>query len=519
VVEGRTVTERKLPEANEFERQALGSMLLNTEARDQGLAMLQEIHFGTTQHRKVYAAIRAGADAGEPADPALVNDRIRQRGDTEATGGAAYLGELMGTVGAWCNVGYYGQKVIEAYARRLLVVAGGDIARNACDATCKVGDLRTRVESALTDLDSIPFPIGGDLAGIESGGIVPASRLAERESITWLWEGYLAPGYVTLLTGLWKAGKSTLVGHLLRMLGSGGHLGGRINAERVLTITEEGGGLWARRCEDLGIGDWCDFWVRPFKGTRPAYDAWREHVRRVAGVVKARDCRLVIYDTFVAVSPIRDENDAAAMLDALTPLHAITEAGAALLLVHHPRKGDASEGQASRGSGALPGWVDVICELRRFDPQRRDDRRRVLTTFSRFDESPPEVVLELTDAGYVTCGSKSDAKQQDRFAVIGDILNGDGSGLTADRIRDLWPEGDDIPRPGLRTIRRDLSAGVAGKLWGESGAGAKGDPLRYRIGENAIPASPYSYRTGIESEDGNGRIPQPSRGRAGAFVE
>jgi hypothetical protein len=30
-------------------------------------------------------------------------------------------------------------------------------------------------------------------------------------AIPWLWEGYLAPGALTLLTSLWKSGKTTLV--------------------------------------------------------------------------------------------------------------------------------------------------------------------------------------------------------------------------------------------------------------------------------------------------------------------
>jgi hypothetical protein len=31
----------------------------------------------------------------------------------------------------------------------------------------------------------------------------------------WLWQGYLLPGAVTLLTSLWKSGKSTLLSVLL----------------------------------------------------------------------------------------------------------------------------------------------------------------------------------------------------------------------------------------------------------------------------------------------------------------
>ena len=40
----------------------------------------------------------------------------------------------------------------------------------------------------------------------------------------WLWRGYLAPGQLTLLTSLWKSGKTTLLSVLLALLHQGGEL-------------------------------------------------------------------------------------------------------------------------------------------------------------------------------------------------------------------------------------------------------------------------------------------------------
>ena len=194
-------------------------------------------------------------------------------------------------------------------------------------------------------------------------------------------------------------------------------MAGAVAPGRVLVISEEGSSLWARRRDDLSIGNHAEFVIRPFKG-RPTQNAWVEFVDYVAKLVSERRFVLVILDTLTTLLPVDNENDAARMIYALLPLHAITEVGAALLLVHHPRKGDAREGQASRGSGALPGLVDVILELRRFDPARPEDRRRTLTAYSRFDETPGEMVIELTDGGYRVVGSKAEALRSDRLAVI-----------------------------------------------------------------------------------------------------
>jgi hypothetical protein len=79
-------------------------------------------------------------------------------------------------------------------------------------------------------------------------------------------------------------------------------------------------------------------------------------------------------------------------------------------------------------SGPLTGFVDIIVELRRLNPEQADDRRRTLTAYSRFDETPRELDLELTDAGYVAVGSKADAKREDRQSTIAEILVGHPGG-------------------------------------------------------------------------------------------
>jgi hypothetical protein len=302
---------------------------------------------------------------------------------------------------------------------------------------------------------------------------VPASQLGAGDQVDWVWEGYLARGHHSLVVGFWKAGKTTLLAHLLKLMGSGGKLITNVVATKVLVITEEGRGLWAKRRDEIGLGDHVEFLVRPFKG-RPSRTEWLGFVATVGDLVQSRGYGLVVFDTFASVNPASDENDAAGMMAALMPLHRLAEAGAAVLLLHHPRKGDGTEGQASRGSGALPGFVDVIVEFRRYDPAQRDDRRRVLEAFSRFDETPTEEVIELTDDGYAGVGQKSDAKRGDRSIVIREILDAHPDGLTTKDLRDKWPQ-DGIPKPGESTLAADLEAGN-GTSWDRQGKGTKGDP-------------------------------------------
>src|SRR5206468_12495095 len=68
------------------------------------------------------------------------------------------------------------------------------------------------------------------------------SEIAHLERpVPWIWHGYLARHSLTLLTGQWKIGKTTLLAALLARMGSGGELAGRpVSPGRAIVITEEG---------------------------------------------------------------------------------------------------------------------------------------------------------------------------------------------------------------------------------------------------------------------------------------
>src|SRR5262245_50004414 len=83
--------------------------------------------------------------------------------------------------------------------------------------------------------------------------------------ICWVWEGFLARGYVTRLTGQWKIGKTSLVAALLARLGAGGELAGRaVTPGRAIVITEEEATPWLYRMRRYEIGDAVGFVYNPF---------------------------------------------------------------------------------------------------------------------------------------------------------------------------------------------------------------------------------------------------------------
>ncbi|MCH8852607.1 MAG: bifunctional DNA primase/polymerase [Planctomycetes bacterium] len=332
--------------------------------------------------------------------------------------------------------------------------------------------------------DGTEFPFGRKVdpadteADADDGPIIrplPITELIDADPIEWVCRPYLATGMITLFVALWKIGKTTLISHLARAMGGGGGFGGEVKQGRLLIVSEESPSMWKARQDELGIGSHVDLVCRPFMH-RPNSLRWNKAILEIAALVKARSYQVVIIDTLADLSPCDDENDASKVMESVKPLRQITEAGAALMLVHHPNKSDGGEAKASRGSGALPGFVDIIMEMRRFDALRHEDTRRVLKTYSRLDSG--EQVLDLTQQGYVCTGSKFDATRRARLETIDAILSSE-AGKSVDQILEDWPEDQKQPyKPGLN---RDLKYGVESEewTWTRTGEGKKGDPFLY----------------------------------------
>lgn len=308
------------------------------------------------------------------------------------------------------------------------------------------------------------------------GEPIPASLLQLPVARPWLWEGYLAPGNITLLSALWKAGKTTLLWHLLKVFEQGGTFCGKnVEASRVLYVTEESEGRWAKRRDDLLLTDNVSFFVRPFL-SRPDWSDWSAFILHVSDWIKGHPVGLVVFDPLVNLWPVRDENDNAQVLSALLPLHNITKQNAGLLLAHHVRKGDGNEATASRGAGSLTGFVDTIIELRRFNAGDRHDRRRVLTAYGRDEETPEELVVELdkTARTYTAQGDRAESAMSDMMPVILSILPTEPPGWSKTEILENWPEGK--AGPGSQRLVDALHRGTRNGDWILTGDGKRGSP-------------------------------------------
>lgn len=299
-----------------------------------------------------------------------------------------------------------------------------------------------------------------------------------QQGFSWLWDGYLACGNFTLLTSQWKSGKTTLISVLLSRLKQGGNLAGMtVHPARACVISEESRQQWHLRHQKLDLAH-VYFICRPFKG-KPEHHDWLALLDKVAALALHHGIKLLIIDTLASFLPARTESLAAPLMQSLFPLQRLTALGLAVLLLHHPRKGEPLPGQAARGSGALPAFVDVILEMSCCPHAPADDRRRRILAFSRHDCTPSQCVVELNLDGndYLSHGDFQDDDFAANWKVLRMVLEDAPDKRSRKQLLEDWPA--DFTRPQELTLWRWLQRAINLGLVLQEGSGRKNDPFRF----------------------------------------
>src|SRR5207249_10415484 len=172
-------------------------------------------------------------------------------------------------------------------------------------------------------------------------------------------------------------------------------------ATPVVYLTEEP--VWT---VDEKVKQWAlDDSILWLQHTETAEMKWATVVEEAVQAAKEAEAKLLIVDTLPQWAQLRGEteNHSGEMLAAVRPLQiAAQKHGLAVLILTHHRKSEGDYGTRIRGSGALPGAVDIILELER--PKKREEDRegyRIVRTESRFKATPPELLIKLNPEGYV----------------------------------------------------------------------------------------------------------------------
>jgi hypothetical protein len=316
------------------------------------------------------------------------------------------------------------------------------------------------------------------------------------EEPDWVWEGYVALGAKTLLAGLPKGGKTTLVRAVTEAFVSDGaesFLGHAVGNGFVLLASEEGNATLPTKLRDLPprrvrVLSRDTAWPKP---------SWADLIASAtAEAARLGGPVLLVIDSlafWAALDPERekDAGTAQAVSDALDQT---ARAGLAVLLIHHQRKAAGEHGTGVRGSGAWAGAMDAIIEYERLDDWPPSHRRLVSLSRDPFTDGVLVIDHDLgTDSWRVV--AESDSREgADKAGVrerILAVIPTEPPGATEQEQADAL----DLDKRKISGPLRDL----IGEEVERTGEGKKGDPYRYW--RNAAPnAAPDGGRNGQKAD-------------------
>ena len=314
------------------------------------------------------------------------------------------------------------------------------------------------------------------------------SELGDYEPIVWFWDGYIAPSRKTIIIGDPKAGKTTLIAHVVKgFSGCTSSVGPSITPTKSLILTEEHEDLWKCRRDDLEI-DGDEVWIKRIKRP-PNCEEWRKMLLHEGEFCLRKGIQVVIVDTLSSLWPATDENNAVEVNLSLDPLNKLADLGIAVVCLHHAPKAKQVAILSARGSTAIGAFFDVVLNMRR-SGRGGHSPKRTIKAWGRDRDVPEKMILDYRGrTGYASIMSDEEDDFAEELAVMAldqvlEFLNGE-------------PQTYEQLRTGLRMgqarLKSLLDDGVKSGKIEQHGKGKRGDITTFTAA-NKTPVSPLSIR-------------------------
>lgn len=123
----------RLPESIECEKSVLGAVLLDNACMDEAAETLTADEFHFDAHRRIYRAMLTLRDEQLPIDLAMLQTKLRARGEFEKIGGATYIAGLIDGVPRTDTIEFYTSVIKKKAQVRMLMKAASQIAMLCVD--------------------------------------------------------------------------------------------------------------------------------------------------------------------------------------------------------------------------------------------------------------------------------------------------------------------------------------------------------------------------------------------------
>ncbi len=137
------------PQAVDIEQAVLGAMMLEKNAVTDTIDILKPSSFYDPKHQYIYNAIRELFGSSSPIDLLTVINKLKQNGELEASGGAAYISHLTSRVASTAHIEFHARVISEKHIKRELIRMSSEVIRDAFEDTNDVFDVLNKAESDL----------------------------------------------------------------------------------------------------------------------------------------------------------------------------------------------------------------------------------------------------------------------------------------------------------------------------------------------------------------------------------
>jgi hypothetical protein len=337
--------------------------------------------------------------------------------------------------------------------------------------------MNTDVAHHLADSYSAPTPKGEVTTESNFRPVTAAVLMAEEpEPVEWVWDRYLPKGALTLLVAYMKVGKSTLAYPLALAIAQGRPFLGFATMQTpvlMLAVEEHPRDVRAR-LERFGLLP--DDPVHVHRGRLTPRD-----LLAVERYIRTHRIGLVLLDTLSRYWEIKDENDNAQVIQRISPFIDLAhETNTTIVLIHHESKAGGVGGRGIRGGSALLGAVDQALILEKSSGPA-DSTRRTIRAIGRYDDTPREMVIELTDEGYRRLGTPAETSAQEQAAMLLRLMD------DQPRSPETLASSVGIPVTRVKQLLRRLYPENVRR----QGTGTRGNPYTYCLpGPDSIPSGP-----------------------------
>jgi len=140
------------PQSIDAEESLISAILVDNRTLLDVLDILSADDFYKTAHQKIFGAITDLFSRNEPIDLVTLSNHLKQLGQFESIGGAAYLARLLDSVPLAVNAQYYAKIVHDKAKLRQLIQKASDITRRCFEDRGEVDDVIDFAETSIFEI-------------------------------------------------------------------------------------------------------------------------------------------------------------------------------------------------------------------------------------------------------------------------------------------------------------------------------------------------------------------------------